>query len=137
MKNKGASKQQTIIAPQKGSQEIALNSDADLIIYGGAAGSGKSHLLLMHSLKNVHDPNFNCVYFRKNSVQLLGQGGLYNEYQKITKPFNPSTRIKPNILFRFPSGASSSFMHLQHEDDKYAHQGLQYTGVYFDKLLSP
>jgi hypothetical protein len=37
MKNNGASRKQAIIAPQKGSQEIALNSDADLIIYGGAA----------------------------------------------------------------------------------------------------
>lgn len=29
-------KEKTVIAPQKGSQELAMNIKADLIIYGGA-----------------------------------------------------------------------------------------------------
>ena len=46
-----------VIAPQKGKQELALNLDVDVLIYGGAAGSGKSRLLLMKPLKYMNDPD--------------------------------------------------------------------------------
>lgn len=60
------------IRPQKGSQEDFLVSDADITIYGGAAGSGKSHALLMDCLQHIDDPNYYAVYFRANNTQLDG-----------------------------------------------------------------
>lgn len=125
---------QVIIAPQKGSQEIAFNSKADVIIYGGAAGSGKSHLLLMHPLQYIHDPNFNGVYFRRVTTQLIGAGGLWPESQKLYSPFGTKTRTKPQLQHTFPSGATLTFMHMQHEDNRMDHQGLQYSCVMFDEL---
>lgn len=124
-----------IIRPQKGSQEIAFNSKADVIIYGGSAGSGKSHLLLMHPLQHVvNDKNFHGVYFRRVTTQLIGAGGLWPESQKLYSPFKIKSRTKPQLQRVFPKGGSLTFMHMQHEDDRFNHQGLQYSAIYFDEL---
>ena len=56
------------VAPQPGSQEVFLNTNADLVLYGGAAGAGKTAALLMDSLRFIEDPNYNAVYFRRNTT---------------------------------------------------------------------
>ena len=52
--------------------------------------SGKSYTMILDPLKYVHDPNFNAIVFRRTSVQLSGQGGLWQTarsvYSKIPKP---------------------------------------------------
>ncbi len=37
----------TVFRPQEGPQEAFLSSPADIVIYGGAAGGGKSYALLL------------------------------------------------------------------------------------------
>lgn len=96
--------------------------EGDIFITGN---SGKSHLLLMHCLKYIDDPDFHCVYFRKVTSQLTGSGGLWPESLKMYSPFKTKTRTKPAHQHTFPSGATAMFMHMQHEDNKTDHQGLQ------------
>jgi hypothetical protein len=134
IKKENKNKNKVVIAPQPGAQERAMQSKADVIIYGGSAGSGKSHLLLIHSLQHVHDPGFNGVYFRRVTTQLIGPGGLWGESKKIYQPFKTRTRTKPQLVHEFPSKATLTFSHLQHEDDRYSWQGLQLSAIYFDEL---
>jgi len=110
-----------------------MNIEADVIFYGGSAGSGKSHLLLMRQLRYKDDKDFNGIYFRRNTQQLDGQGGLWEEAQKMYSPFNPSYRQK-GMKVKFPSGCSCQFSHMEHEKDRKKHQGLQYTFVGMDEL---
>ena len=51
------------IAPQPGPQSAFLRSDADIAIYGGAAGGGKTYALLLEALRNVDVPGFGAVIF--------------------------------------------------------------------------
>ena len=88
------------------------------------AGSGKSHLMLMHPLQHVHDPNFNGIFFRRVTTQLVGAGGLWPESQKMYKPFKTRTRNKPQYQHEFPNGCTLTFAHMQHEDNCEDHQGL-------------
>ena len=124
-----------VIAPQKGAQEKAMQSTADVTIYGGAAGSGKSHLLLMHPLQHVAtDFNFQGIFFRRVTKQLIGSGGLWQEASKMYKPFGVRDRSKPEMQQIFPKGGMLSFSHMEHAKNRHDHQGLQYSFIGFDEL---
>lgn len=122
-----------VIAPQKGKQELAMNVNADVIFYGGAAGSGKSHLLLMRPLRYISDPNFDGIFFRNTTTQLTGAGGIWAESKKMYEPFKVRTREK-QLQHIFKSGASLRFGYLELEKHKLDHQGLQYSFIGFDEL---
>ena len=64
-----------VITPQAGPQTLFLKSVADIAIYGGSAGGGKTYALLLESLRNVGNPDFGAVIFRRVSPQIPGQGG--------------------------------------------------------------
>src|SRR5262245_9215024 len=57
--------------PQPGPQTLALNSQADLLLYGGAAGGGKSDLIVGLALTEHH----RSVVFRlqHNDLGFLGE----------------------------------------------------------------
>ncbi len=57
-------------APQPGPQAAFLASPADIAIYGGAAGGGKTWALLMEPLRHVRNPGFGAVIFRRTTVQV-------------------------------------------------------------------
>lgn len=48
----------TIIKPQPGPQEMFLSTTADICIYGGAAGGGKTFGLLMEPLRHIGNDGF-------------------------------------------------------------------------------
>ena len=127
-------KQQVIIGPQKGKQELAMNLKADVLIFGGAAGSGKSRLLLMKPLEYMDDPHFTGVFFRKTVKNLEGAGGLWPEGKKLYRPFDIHVREQAKELI-FPSGMKVAMTYLDRDDDaEKNHQGLQYSFVGFDEL---
>lgn len=123
-----------MIAPQPGKQELAFNLKADVVIYGGAAGSGKSRLILMKPLQYINDPNFNCIFFRRTTKALEKSGSLWPEAKKLYKPFKPRIRERDHEII-FKSGMTVKMDHLEHEKDAEGnHQGAQYSAVFFDEL---
>ncbi|MDX0680311.1 hypothetical protein GOL97_32375 [Sinorhizobium medicae] len=66
---------QTIIRPQPGPQTAFLVSPADIAIYGGSAGGGKTWALLMEPLRHIANPQFGAV-FRRSTVQVRNEGAL-------------------------------------------------------------
>lgn len=119
------------IAPQAGSQEIFLNTSADIVLYGGAAGSGKTNALLMDALKFIDDPNFRAVYFRKNTTQL--DGGLWPDAKKLFSRFGGVAREQAHEI-NFPSGATVKFAYMELEKHAESHQGIQYSAIYWDEF---
>ena len=71
------------IRPQPGPQEAFLASSADIAIYGGAAGGGKSWGLLLEGVRHVSNPEFGAVYFRRTMPQIKNEGGLWDESEKL------------------------------------------------------
>ena len=121
--------------PQPGGQEAFLNCEADLCLYGGAAGAGKSFCLLMDHLKWIHLPGHVGVVVRKTYSQIFGPGGLWDEAHSIFKHFGGVPKRGDTPMFVFPSGAQVHFRHSQHSKDV-AHnwQGLQPALISVDEL---
>ncbi len=72
-----------IIRPQPGPQEQALASPADILIYGGAAGSGKSWALLLEAMRHKNVKGYNATIFRTQFTDLTRAGGLWEESSKL------------------------------------------------------
>lgn len=122
------------IRPQAGPQEQLLSCSADIAIFGGGAGGGKSFGLLLDALRHVNTPDAGAVFFRRTSVQITNEGGLWDEANKLYRPIGGIPRDRPNLDFRFSGGFSISFAHLQHDKNVYDFQGAQIPVIYFDEL---
>jgi phage terminase large subunit-like protein len=122
-----------VIKPQKGPQETFLSSPADIAIYGGAAGGGKTWALLLEPLRHVHNGEFGAVFFRRTTVQVRNEGGLWDESMKLYPLLGASP--KEHVLsWDFPSGATISFAHLEHDKTVLNWQGAQIALICFDEL---
>lgn len=122
-----------IIRPQPGPQEAFLSSPADIAIYGGGAGGGKTWGLLMEPLRHVHILGFGAVFFRRNMKQVKNEGGLWDESMGMYMPLGAIPKESLSE-WHFPSGATVSFAHLEHEKNKFDWQGSQITLLCFDEL---
>jgi hypothetical protein len=71
------------IRPQLGPQQKFLASAADIAIYGGAAGSGKTFALLLEGVRHQRNPQFSAVLFRRTYPEVTNPGGLWDEAAKI------------------------------------------------------
>ena len=124
----------TEIRPQPGPQETALLSKADILIYGGQAGGGKTWFLCAEPLRRIHNSGFRGVIFRRTFPQIMGGGGLWEEANALYRPLGAKMREGSDMDATFKSGASIRFRQLQHENTKYEYQGSQYAYIGFDEL---
>lgn len=125
--------EEIVFEPQPGPQTEFLKNSADIIFYGGAAGSGKTYALLLETLSCYDIKGFNCAIFRKNSTQIRSPGGLWANSHSIFRYFGGVAREAP-LEWTFPSGAVIKFAHIDHENDVYAWQGSQICLICFDEL---
>ena len=122
------------IRPQAGPQEAFLSSSADIVIYGGAAGGGKSWGLLMEPLRHVTtNAGFAAVFFRRNTTQIRNPGGLWDESRTIY-PLCGGRPAKAVLEWRWPFGGLVKMAHLEHESTVYDWQGAQIPLIGFDEL---
>lgn len=122
-----------VIRPQPGPQEAFLSSPADIAIYGGAAGGGKTYGLLLEPLRHVGNGKFGGVIFRRTYPEVTSEGGLWDVALEVYSPLGADAKVG-NLTFVFPSGSTVSFAHLQHELDKLKYQGAQICFLAFDEL---
>lgn len=124
-----------IISPQKGPQEKFLASSADICIYGGAAGGGKTYGLLLEPLRHINNSGFNAVIFRKDYTQVTSPGGLWDSSFLIYSHVKGSFPLKtPKLHWSFKSGATVNFAHLGRNEDCDGWQGSQIALIGFDEL---
>jgi predicted phage terminase large subunit-like protein len=123
----------TVVRPQPGPQETFLGSSADIAIYGGAAGGGKTWALLMEPLRHIANPGFGAVFFRRSTVQVRNEGGLWDESEKLY-PVIGATPREHVLSWEFPAGSTVSFAHLEHDKTVLNWQGSQIPLICFDEL---
>jgi len=111
---KSTFKDTVVLWPQPGGQEQFQSCPADICLYGGEAGSGKSWSLLFDHLKWIHIPNYSGVVVRKTYSQIFDAGGLWEEAKQLFGMFRGRHTKGDKPKFVFPSGAQIFFKHSQH-----------------------
>jgi predicted phage terminase large subunit-like protein len=123
-----------IVRPQPGPQERFLASSADIAVYGGAAGGGKTYAALIEPLRYCGNGEFGAVFFRRESTQITNEGGLWDTAASLY-PLTGARPVKsPKLGFTWPSGARVTFGHLNRETNVYDWQGAQIPLIIFDEL---
>lgn len=124
-----------ILKPQEGPQEAFLASSADIVIYGGAAGGGKTYGLLLEPLRHKNNPKYGAVIFRRNAIQVTIEGGLLDESREIYAGIRGAElRMSPRPTWIFNGGAKVGFAHIESDDDLPKWQGAQICYIGFDEL---
>ena len=121
------------IGPQQGPQTVFLTTSADIAIFGGAAGGGKTWGLLLEPLRHVYNPEFGAVIFRRTYPEITREGGMWDESEKLY-PILGARSNEKDMAWEFPSGARVAFSHMQHEKDKYRYKGAQIPFIGWDQL---
>lgn len=102
------------------------------VLYGGAAGGGKSDALVMEALRQVHIPHYKGILFRKTFPQLRE---LIYKSQRIYPRAYPNAKYNASEhCWRFPSGARIYFGSMPNRDSFLNYQGLSFAFIGFDEL---
>ncbi len=125
-----------MLRPHSGPQQQFIDTDAQIAIYGGQAGGGKTWALLAEAARYIHVPGYGAVIFRRTSPQITNEGGLWDESMAIYPQLDGVPLHTLDWVFSKTAGcpANIGFRHLQYETDKLAWQGTQIAMLGFDEL---
>ena len=104
----------------------------DEVMFGGAAGGGKSDALVAEALRQIDKPHYKGLILRKTFPQLMEIiDKAYRLYPQIdTKAkYNDSKHV-----WTFRSGAKIVFGSMHNPKEKYKYQGQAYDFIGFDEL---
>lgn len=119
------------LAPQPGPQTMFCATKADVCFYGGGAGGGKTAGLLIDFLRHYGQP-VACILFRRTTPMITKPGAVWDTSKELYQHLG--TPVEHTHEWKFPGRFKVKMDHLEHEDDKYSHQGAQYGVIAFDEL---
>lgn len=124
--------QNIIFAPNKGPQSDFLAAGEREVLYGGAAGGGKSYAMLADPLRFMGHPAFSGLLLRHTNEELRELVWKSQElYPKIWPGIKWSER---KMQWTAPSGARLWFSYLDRDEDVLRYQGQAFSWIGFDEL---
>ncbi len=110
-----------------------LMNDVLEVLFGGAAGGGKSEALLRGSAEYVDIPRYSALLLRRSYKELSKSGALMDRAQGWWGATDAHWSAE-NHTWTFPSGASVEFGYLEREADLLQYQSAEYQFIGFDEL---
>jgi phage terminase large subunit-like protein len=101
-------------------------------LFGGAAGGGKSVGLLCAALQYAQEPGYHAIILRRTFAQLSKADSIM--FLAMEWLMGKAKWSESKHMFRFESGATLEFGHMEHEKAKFNFQGSAFQFVGFDEL---
>ena len=116
--------------PHSEAQAAALDCPADILLFGGAAGSLKSETMLMDAVQEHERRGLRAILLRRSYPEL--EKSLIRRsrelYPGFSGVFNEQKR-----RWTFPAGGTIEFGYCESEKDIYRYQGAEYSFIGFDE----
>lgn len=121
-----------LFKPNPGPQTDFLSAPEEEVLFGGAAGGGKSYAMLADPMRYFHNSNFVGLLLRRTNDELRE---LKWESMKIyPKAFPGAVWKEKDSMWVFPSGAKFWMTYLERDEDVMRYQGQSFTWIGVDEL---
>lgn len=121
------------IIAQRGCQEKFLATNADITIFGGNRGGGKSWALLMEVLKDIQNKNNNSIILRNEKEDL---SGVIEKSYKLFSQFGKYNKSQNDMTWNFDCGGKLKFSYFadSFKDFQIRFQGKEYNYIGIDEI---
>src|SRR6202453_5192171 len=116
--------------PATAAQKAALDSRADILLFGGSAGSLKTETMLMDAVQEHENPNLRAIVFRSSFVEMTD---IIDKTRRLYAPLGGVFVGSPKWTWSFPSGATIRFAYMKTDDDVWKYLGPRYSFIGFDE----
>ena len=124
--------QELIFSPNPGPQTEFLAAPEKEVLYGGAAGGGKSYALLVDPLRYADNGNFRGLLLRRTLGELAE---LIDQSKKLYPKAFPSAYFRESKnLWVFPSGSTLLMSYVDKDQDVTRYQGQAFSWIGVDEL---
>ncbi len=121
-----------IFRPNEGPQTDFLAAPETDVLYGGAAGGGKSYAMLVDPLRFAHRAAHRALILRRSMPELRE---LIDKSRELYPQAFPGCKFREvEKIWTFPSGAKLEFGFLERDADVYRYQGQAYSWIGFDEI---
>ena len=118
--------------PNEGPQTDFLAAGEKDVLYGGAAGGGKSFAMLIDPLRYCHITEHRALILRRSMPEL--REIIDKSRELYPRAFKGAKFKEVEKLWQFPSGAKIEFGFLERDADVYRYQGQAYSWIGFDEI---
>jgi len=121
-----------LFKPNDGPQTDFLAAPELDVLFGGAAGGGKSFAMIIDPLRYAHRVAHRALVLRRSMPELRE---LIDKSRELYPKAFPGCKFREQEkIWTFPSGAKVEFGFLEKDADVYRYQGQAYSWIGFDEL---
>ena len=124
--------EEVVFKPNPGPQTDFLAASEREVLYGGAAGGGKSFGLIADPMRYFHNKNFNGLILRRTNDELREL--VWKSQEIYPKAYPGAKWQEKKSQWIFPSGAKLWMTYLERDEDVLRYQGQSFSYIAVDEL---